>query len=81
MTLEELKAEADKRGYRLVKKLILLPCPICGKEPTLWLNANGLKSYACVTCDDTGWAARTEKEAIELWNDYAERKKNEQTKR
>ena len=35
MTLEELKAEADKHGYRLVKKLILLPCPICGKEPTL----------------------------------------------
>lgn len=37
MTLEELKAEAKKQGYNLVKayerKVPLLPCPICGGKP------------------------------------------------
>lgn len=35
MTLDELKAEAKKLGYYLVKntpKISLLPCPICGKN-------------------------------------------------
>lgn len=33
MTIEELKNESDKLGYRLVKKperVIMLPCPVCG---------------------------------------------------
>jgi hypothetical protein len=37
MTFEELKAEADKQGYNLVKKYQPMPklkiCPICGRIP------------------------------------------------
>lgn len=37
MTLEELKAEAKRQGYNLVKayerKVPIEPCPICGKKP------------------------------------------------
>lgn len=37
MTFEELKAEADRQGYNLVKKYQpmpkLLKCPICGRLP------------------------------------------------
>lgn len=35
MTLDELKAEAKKLGYHLVKntpKISLLPCPIYGRK-------------------------------------------------
>ena len=37
MTIDELKAEAKKLGYHLAKntpKIILLPCPICGRKIT-----------------------------------------------
>ena len=37
MTFEELKAEADRQGYNLVKKYQpmpkLLKCPLCGRKP------------------------------------------------
>lgn len=37
MTFEELKAEADRQGYRLIKKYQpmpkLLKCPLCGRKP------------------------------------------------
>ena len=39
MTFEELKAEADRQGYNLVKKYQpmpkLLKCPICGRKPKI----------------------------------------------
>ena len=37
MTLEELKAEANKLGYGLIKKkpyIPIKPCPVCGKKST-----------------------------------------------
>ena len=37
MTLDDLKAEAKKLGYHLVKdrpKIVMLPCPVCGKKRT-----------------------------------------------
>lgn len=37
MTFEELKAEANRQGYNLVKKYQpmpkLLKCPLCGRKP------------------------------------------------
>lgn len=37
MTFEELKVEADRQGYNLVKKYQTMPklnrCPICGRLP------------------------------------------------
>lgn len=39
MTFEELKAEADRQGYNLVKKYQPMPklfkCPICGRKPKI----------------------------------------------
>ena len=37
MTVEELKAEAEKQGYKLVKvasPIRILPCPVCGCKKT-----------------------------------------------
>lgn len=49
MTLEELKAEAKKQGYNLVKayerKVPLLPCPICGGKP---VRREKLIPYTCI---------------------------------
>ena len=40
MTLEELRVEAEKLGYKLVKipeKVKLSPCPVCGsKHTSVW---------------------------------------------
>ena len=45
MTLEELKAEANKLGYSLIKKkpyIPIKPCPVCGKKCTnLWYGTGG----------------------------------------
>lgn len=57
MELEELKAEADKMGYRLVKKQgsnVLLPCT-CGM----------LQPYRTKFCPDCGADMRGEREAVD----------------
>lgn len=77
MTFEELKAEAEKQGYKLIKNkkyVKLLHCPNCGKAPSGWRSLrNGNWSYMC-ECGERAEGARTKTEARRLWNDYAERK-------
>ena len=76
MTLEELKLEADKLGYKLVKKqksIKLLPC-ICGsKRRTMWITtAGGTKGVQRIlACDKCGMEAppgNTIQEAKGNWN-------------
>lgn len=62
MTLEELKLEADKLCYKLVKKqksIKLLPC-ICGsKRRSMWITtAGGTKGVQRIlVCDKCGMKA------------------------
>lgn len=49
MTFEELKAEADRQGYKLIKKsqyIKLERCPRCGKYPQQWCGKSGI-FYSC----------------------------------
>lgn len=77
MTFEELKAEAEKQGYGLIKKRKhdkLLHCPNCGKVPKIWANAtSGFWLYRC-ECGERAEGARTKTKAKQLWNEKAERK-------
>lgn len=74
MTLEELKIEADKLGYRLVKKperVITLPCPVCGgKASGKWYDlSNGCRFKKCNYCDFRGGYGKTLLEAEKKWNE------------
>ena len=70
MTLDELKAEAKRQGYKLIKDNPMpkmLPC-ICGsKHRTLWLGADGWY-FECDGCGRTAKPGRTERGARNEWN-------------
>lgn len=75
MTIEELKAEAERQGYNLIKKqryISLVRCNICGEKPQQW-TFKGLFSYKCRCHKENGWYA-TDREARTAWNEYAERR-------
>lgn len=72
MTVEELKAEADKLGYRLIKKpmyIKILPC-VCGcKIHKYWHNAKTNESgVGCPKCERIIWG-KDETEAKMNWNE------------
>lgn len=76
MTIEELKAEADKLGYSVVKKqqyVKLSPC-ICGqKKPREWFRiGSGNVVYQCPNCDFAAPEAKTRKQARLNWNKSVE---------
>ena len=69
MTYEELKAEASRQGYSLIRKekyVHLLKCPQCGKKPSLWNTPNGF-IYRC-DCGVEGERCKTLKMAKLSWN-------------
>ena len=66
MTLEELKAEAEKQGYNLIKKP-LLKCPNCGKKPQPWKSAVSNKTKYKCGCQSTDWIKGDRAARIE-WN-------------
>lgn len=73
MTVEELKAEADKLGYNIVKKtpyVKKLPCPRCGKKSThmMYLLKGGY-IMKCNYCDFHGHKCDKKKDANTAWND------------
>lgn len=75
MTFEELKAEANRQGYNLIKKqkyISLTKCPMCGEKPEQWCW-KGLLSYKCRCDKHNGWFS-TDRAARIAWNDWAERK-------
>ena len=68
MTLEELKAEASKLGYSLLKKITyekLSYCK-CGSKRIAW--AGYPKQYRCTKCGLKGQPAKTKYQAIINWN-------------
>lgn len=71
MTLEELKAEAEKHGYKLVRKDSYVPldaCPICGEIPMEWLNAQTrMIGFMCGCKRKINWAS-SEHWARIAWN-------------
>lgn len=71
MTLEELKAEADRQGYYLEKKkkyIKLMPC-ICGrKRINLWCFSNGAWVYICPNCGRESQSSKTQIGAKKNWN-------------
>lgn len=67
MTLEELKAEAEKLGYTLVKKnpyVALLPCSCGEKHSIRWGGA----MYYCCKCGLVGKPSRYKYQARKNWN-------------
>lgn len=77
MTLEKVKAEAKKLGYKLIpiKKYVkVLPCPVCGKKRTSeWtiMNLSGKDTFrrVCHNCGFQGNLADRSSKTIEAWND------------
>ena len=71
MTLEELKAEADRQGYYLEKKKVytkLMPC-ICGKKRIhLWCSSDGTWFYICPKCGRESQPSKTQIGAKRNWN-------------
>lgn len=76
MTLEELKAEANKLGYCLIKKkpyIPIKPCPVCGKRGTsVWYGQAGTQRR-CSFCDFDGDWTNEKISVNEAWNDAVER--------
>ena len=80
MTLEELKIEAAKLGYKLVKKqksINLLPCTCGGKRRTMWItttrSTRGFQRIlACDKCGMEAPPGNTIQEAKENWNKMIE---------
>lgn len=75
MNLEELKAEAAKLGYKLVKKqpYIKLSHCTCGKKkPVNWFimqgENRGMSIYQCDNCGLSALPAKTDRQARENWN-------------
>ena len=86
MTLDELKAEADNLGYRLVKKperIIMLPCPICGRKSTSEWYAMEFGRHIfreCNGCNFHGGYRKTPTEAKKKWNEAVAKMRIKNTK-
>lgn len=76
MTFEELKAEAKRQGYKLMKKqenvsVRLLPCTCGVKRPTKWYvigDDNVGECYKCDKCGKRGKTGKNTREAKINWN-------------
>lgn len=72
ITIEELKAEASKLGYSLIKKkpyIPIKPCPVCGKKGTsVWHGKDGTQRR-CSFCDFRGdWTNNKKISVNKVWN-------------
>lgn len=70
MTFEELKAEANRQGYSLLKRVPrerFLPCSCGNNRRTEWLTTGGVV-YECTRCGRRGPVGKNETEARRLWN-------------
>lgn len=74
MTFEELKAEAKKQGYNLIKKqkyIALKKCPKCNKKPHhVYYTVSKMFGYGC-DCYVTK-PCKTDREARIAWNDLVD---------
>lgn len=80
MTLEELKAEAKRQGYKLIKgKKPRFERCLCGHNVHQW--ESGPKGWAvyCKHCGLEGpWAKKSHSAVIEAWNAMILEKRKEQ---
>ena len=81
MTLEELKAEAKKHGYKLTKEypyIKLSPC-VCGHKkisaPMIYGGTKIPYFHRCNKCGFSSEPAKTKHEAKIKWNEIVERVK------
>ena len=75
MTLDELKVEAEKLGYTLIKKsesVKMLPCTCGCKRRTEWFG-KGQIFYSCNGCGKKSPPAKTERGAKRAWNEMIEK--------
>ena len=88
MTLEQLRTEAQRHGYKLVKErpyIRMLPC-VCGhKNIGLYAKLSNDKatapySHKCWKCGFTSEPAKTKYQAKLKWNECVENAKKEETK-
>ena len=80
MTFEELKEEAKRQGYKLIKDtgyIKFKPC-ICGCDRRSLVSTINLTTgisgefYECTNCSMRGPIGKNEKEAKRLWNEMIE---------
>lgn len=82
MTLEELKAEAKKHGYKLTKEYpntTLKPC-ICGSNRYMRMLGTHTKYYKCIKCGFKADEAKYLYEAKLKWNECVANAKKEEHK-
>ena len=78
MTVEELKKEANKLGYKIIKKdpyVLLSKCPICGHKPERWHGKDFGYFYRCVSdihVSITSEPSLTYNQAKKNWNKLVE---------
>lgn len=84
MTFEELKAEANRQGYNLLKRPDPMPklsqCTCGRKQIGLWNkwfdNKEDKFQYGCPKCGrQSGVWAKSVREARLVWNDMIEKEK------
>lgn len=74
MKIEELKEEAKRQGYKLIKKqenIRLLPCTCGRKRIQVYINSYPMISsyaYRCPKCGNIGDWATTKLQARKNWN-------------
>ena len=75
MTFDELKAEAEKQGYKLIKHdpQKLLPCTCGHNKRSRWYGGGWFGSrritLECKKCGKRSPSGSNEKEAVKLWNE------------
>jgi hypothetical protein len=82
MTLEELKAEAKKHGYKLVKETpnTTLNSCICGEKRYIRMLGTHTKYCKCIKCGFTADEAKYQYEAKIKWNKCVVNAEREATK-
>lgn len=77
MTLDELKAEAKKLGYKVIKdnpRVKLLPCTCGRKQISLWWDgADYMWFQECPKCGKRAPSHKTQNGARKLWNEKIEK--------
>ena len=71
MTVEELKAEAKKLGYKIVKNPTYIPLAKCSCGAKFSVKAKWTvygHAYKCKKCGLESYPAKTYKQARENWN-------------
>ena len=80
MTLEELKAEAKRQGYKLIKaKRPRFETCLCGHNVHQWVSGPEGWAVYCKHCGLQGpWAKKSHNAVIVAWNAMISEKRKEQ---